>query len=189
MQKKLTIKIMLGLFSCSLVLLLPSLPAHIVLADEDWAKETLKSWAEQHSEARKHAEEKKREARKYREEQKREAHKYLLERQKEVPGWAPAHGYRAKQKHPSSDVYLNVGRGRYSCDEHGQWRVSTSLPAGISGHVIVDPEKPPKFESDMAAEKYPGDGNKDSVQPDISASTKNLASEVDHQDLELIGPK
>lgn len=66
------------------------------------------------------------------------------------PPWAPAHGYRAKQRYyyyPASQVYYSpVQRGYFFLDA-GTWRFGVSLPTGITlgRRVFVDLDGPQPY--------------------------------------------
>lgn len=85
------------------------------------------------------------------------------------PPWAPAHGHRAKHQYhyyPSSYVYFDVGSRIYFSYDNGQWRVSASIPAGVtlySGeHVVLemDTEKPYEYHSEVVKRYPPGQRKK-----------------------------
>jgi len=66
------------------------------------------------------------------------------------PPWAPAHGYRAKQRYyyyPAAQVYYSpVQRGYFFLDA-GTWRFGVSLPTGIvlGNRVSVDLDGPQPY--------------------------------------------
>jgi hypothetical protein len=54
------------------------------------------------------------------------------------PPHAPAHGYRAKHTYhyyPDAYVYFDIVTGVYYYPEGGTWKVSASLPAGLSVQI------------------------------------------------------
>ena len=79
------------------------------------------------------------------------------------PPWAPAHGYRAKNRYryyPSSQVYYDENRGNYIYYNNGKWEVSVSLPnrihINLTDHVTLemDTDQPYKYHSEVT-DKYP----------------------------------
>jgi hypothetical protein len=81
------------------------------------------------------------------------------------PPWAPAHGYRAKHRYhyyPSSYVYLDIDRRLYFYMSGGSWRVSASLPVGISIEVgesvllEMDTDTPYHYHTDVVKHYPPG---------------------------------
>jgi hypothetical protein len=85
------------------------------------------------------------------------------------PPWAPAHGHRAKyryQYYPSSEVYVDSGRGVYFHASGGQWRASASLPVGIRldvNHFVtleMNTERPYTYHSEITKKYPPGQQKK-----------------------------
>ena len=85
------------------------------------------------------------------------------------PPWAPAHGYRAKHTYhyyPSTYVYFDIDRRLYFYMSGGSWRVSASLPAGISiavGESVVlemDTDTPYHYHTDVVKHYPPGQAKK-----------------------------
>ena len=66
------------------------------------------------------------------------------------PSWAPAHGYRAKQKYtyyPRQEVYYSSEQKEYFWLDGGSWKVGVKLPDSIkiggSGVTVeLDTDKP-----------------------------------------------
>lgn len=81
------------------------------------------------------------------------------------PAHAPAHGYRAKQKHryhyyPESAVYFDSGRGLYFYISNSGWTVSATLPSSIklkigSGVEMELETDTPYEHHDQHKKKYP----------------------------------
>lgn len=80
------------------------------------------------------------------------------------PPWAPAHGVRSKYTYhyyPSTQVYFDLARKQYFFIDQGIWRMTTSLPRGISlaatEYVVLemDTDKPYTY-FEMHKKKYPG---------------------------------
>jgi len=85
------------------------------------------------------------------------------------PPWAPAHGYRAKNRYryyPSFYVYFDVGRRLYFYLEGDSWRVSAHLPSGIHIEVAnyvnieLDTDKPYEYFSEHRKKYPPGQAKK-----------------------------
>lgn len=79
------------------------------------------------------------------------------------PDWAPAHGYRAKQKYryyPNQQVYYSGEQKKYFWLSGGQWQIGVKLPDGIklgsSGVTVeLDTDKPFEKHSEVR-KKYAG---------------------------------
>lgn len=81
------------------------------------------------------------------------------------PPWAPAHGYRAKNKYlyyPSAEVYFDTGRSLYFYYRGGQWEISASLPAathvqlGDSVTLEMDTDRPYRYHPEVVRRYPPG---------------------------------
>lgn len=57
------------------------------------------------------------------------------------PAWAPAHGYRAKQRHiyyPEHNIYYDTQREVYIYVDMGRWEVSARLPLPLRNSRNID---------------------------------------------------
>jgi hypothetical protein len=81
------------------------------------------------------------------------------------PPWAPAHGYRAKNRYlyyPSAEVYFDPGRSVYFYYGSGQWQVSAHLPAAIHMRLgdnvtlEMDTDRPYQYHPDVVRRYPPG---------------------------------
>lgn len=89
--------------------------------------------------------------------------------QKGPPPWAPAHGYRAKQKYlffPDCPAYYDTDRGVYFYLEGDNWVVSVSLPdrlslkAGTQVVLEIETDKPYLYYEDHKRKYPPGHSKK-----------------------------
>ncbi|HDR15716.1 MAG TPA: hypothetical protein ENN79_09605 [Desulfobacteraceae bacterium] len=81
------------------------------------------------------------------------------------PPWAPAHGYRAKNKYlyyPSAEVYFDTGRSLYFYYRSGQWEISANLPAamhiqlGDNVTLEMDTDRPYRYHPEVVRRYPPG---------------------------------